>query len=225
MAAGRTSSLVTRLKPLVFAAALTPFGRLIWLGTHDGLSANPVEFVTRSTGTWALVFLCLSLAMTPLRRLTGSGQWIRLRRMLGLFSYFYAVLHFAMWAWIDQALDPLAMGQDVLQRPFIAAGFVAFVLLSVLAATSTQSMMRRLGRRWVSLHRTVYIAAIAVILHYAWHKAGKNDFDEVLIYGGIVAGLLGMRLYWAWSDKRQNARSPRTVGTINRDEASGQSPR
>ena len=121
MAAGRTSSLVTRLKPLVFAAALTPFGRLIWLGTHDGLSANPVEFVTRSTGTWALVFLCLSLAMTPLRRLTRSGQWIRLRRMLGLFSYFYAVLHFAMWAWIDQALDPLAMGQDVLQRPFIAA--------------------------------------------------------------------------------------------------------
>ena len=181
MAAGRTSSLVTRLKPLVFAAALTPFGRLIWLGTHDGLGANPVEFVTRSTGTWALVF--------------------------------------------DQALDPLAMGQDVLQRPFIAAGFAAFAILTVLAATSTQGMMRRLGRRWVSLHRTVYIAAIAVILHYAWHKAGKNDFDEVLIYGGIVAGLLGMRLYWAWSDKRQNARSPRTVGTINRDEASGQSPR
>ena len=225
MAAGRTSSLVTRLKPLVFAAALTPFGRLIWLGTHDGLSANPVEFVTRSTGTWALVFLCLSLAMTPLRRLTRSGQWIQLRRMLGLFSYFYAVLHFAMWAWIDQALDPLAMGQDVLQRPFIAAGFAAFVLLSVLAATSTQGMMRRLGRRWVSLHRTVYIAAIAVILHYAWHKAGKNDFDEVLIYGGIVAGLLGIRLYWAWRDKQQSARSLRNAGTINRGEASGRSPR
>ena len=225
MAAGRTSSLVTRLKPLVFAAALTPFGRLIWLGTHDGLSANPVEFVTRSTGTWALVFLCLSLAMTPLRRLTGSGQWIRLRRMLGLFSYFYAVLHFAMWAWIDQALDPLAMGQDVLQRPFIAAGFAAFAILTVLAATSTQGMMRRLGRRWVSLHRTVYIAAIAVILHYAWHKAGKNDFDEVLIYGGIVAGLLGIRLYWAWRDKQQSARSLRNAGTINRGEASGRSPR
>ena len=225
MASSRTSSLVTRLKPLVFAAALTPFGRLIWLGTHDGLSANPVEFVTRSTGTWALVFLCLSLAMTPLRRLTRSGQWIQLRRMLGLFSYFYAVLHFAMWAWIDQALDPLAMGQDVLQRPFIAAGFAAFVLLSVLAATSTQGMMRRLGRRWVSLHRTVYIAAIAVILHYAWHKAGKNDFDEVLIYGGIVAGLLGIRLYWAWRDKQQSARSLRNAGTINRGEASGRSPR
>ena len=225
MASNRTSSLVTRLKPLVFAAALIPFGRLIWLGTHDGLSANPMEFVTRSTGTWALVFLCLSLAMTPLRRLTGSGQWIRLRRMLGLFSYFYAVLHFALWAWIDQALDPLAMGQDVLQRPFIAAGFAAFVLLTALAATSTQGMMRRLGRRWVSLHRTVYIAAIAVILHYAWHKAGKNDYGEVALYGGIVAGLIGLRLYWAWRDVQKKAQASRSGNTVSRGEASARSPR
>ena len=124
-----------------------------------------------------------------------------------------------MWAWIDQALDPLAMGQDVLQRPFIAAGFAAFVLLTVLAATSTQGMMRRLGRRWVSLHRTVYVAAIAAILHYAWHKAGKNDFGEVALYGSVVAGLLGIRLYWSWHDRQKKTPPARNGSTVSRGEA------
>lgn len=181
----------------VFLAALLPLVRLIWLGTHDGLTANPLEFVTRSTGTWALVFLCLSLSITPLRRLSGQGFWLKLRRMLGLYCFFYAVLHVTLWVWIDQGLDPAAMWKDVLKRPFITAGFIAFVLLIPLAATSTTGMIRRLGRHWAQLHRLVYLIAVAAILHYWWHKAGKNDFGTVSIYAAVVAWLLGIRVWWA----------------------------
>jgi sulfoxide reductase heme-binding subunit YedZ len=180
-----------------FFACLLPLLRLVWLGTHDGLSANPLEFVTRSTGTWALVFLCMSLSMTPLRRLTGKPQWMKFRRMLGLYCFFYAVLHFSLWFWIDHNLDPAEMWKDVLKRPFITAGFSAFVMLIPLAATSTKGMMRRLGINWVRLHRLVYLVAIAAILHYWWHKAGKNDFGTVGIYAAVVAVLLGIRLWWA----------------------------
>lgn len=195
----------------VFIASLIPLARLFWLGMNDGLSANPVEFVTRSTGTWALVFLCLSLGMTPLRRLTGWTQWIRLRRMLGLYSFFYALLHFTLWLWVDHALDLTAMWDDVLQRPFIAAGFTAFVLLIPLAVTSTKGMMRTLGQRWVQLHKLVYVIAIAAILHYWWHKAGKNDFGTVSIYAGIVVWLLGIRLWWAWQDRRRRIKRNRNA--------------
>lgn len=181
----------------VFVASLAPLARLFWLGNTDGLTANPIEFVTRSTGTWALVFLCLTLAITPLRRLTGQPQWLKLRRMLGLYSFFYALLHFSIWFWLDHHLDPLQMWRDVLKRPFIAAGFTAFVLLLPLAATSTRAMMRRLGVNWVRLHRLIYLIAIAAILHYWWHKAGKNDFGTVQIYAAVVAALLGIRLWWA----------------------------
>ncbi len=185
------------LRLSVFLTSLLPLLRLVWLGMHDGLTANPLEFITRSTGTWALVFLCLSLSMTPLRRLTGQAQWIKFRRMLGLYSFFYAALHFSIWFWLDHNLDPADMWKDVLKRPFIAAGFTAFVLLITLAATSTKGMMRRLGVRWVQLHRLVYLIAIAAILHYWWHKAGKNDFVTVSIYAWVVGGLLGIRLWWA----------------------------
>ena len=196
---------------VVFTASLIPLARLFWLGMNDGLSANPVEFVTRSTGTWALVFLCLSLGMTPLRRLTGWTQWIRLRRMLGLYSFFYALLHVTLWLWVDHALDLTAMWDDVLQRPFIAAGFTAFVLLIPLAVTSTKGMMRTLGQRWVQLHKLVYVIAIAAILHYWWHKAGKNDFGTVSIYAGIVVWLLGIRLWWAWQDRRRRIKRNRNA--------------
>jgi len=182
---------------ILFLASLLPLLRLVWLGMHDGLSANPVEFVTRSTGTWALNFLCFSLSITPLRRLTGRPQWMKLRRMLGLYSFFYAVLHFSIWFWLDHGLDPAEMWKDVLKRPFIAAGFTAFVLLLPLAASSTRGMMRRLGVNWVRLHRLVYVIAIAAILHYWWHKAGKNDFSTVSLYAAAVAGLLGIRLWWS----------------------------
>jgi sulfoxide reductase heme-binding subunit YedZ len=181
----------------VFAASLLPLLRLVWLGTHDGLGANPLEFVTRSTGTWALVFLCLTLTITPLRKLTGQPQWVKLRRMLGLYCFFYAALHFAIWLWLDHDFDFAEMWADVFKRPFITAGFTAFVLLLPLAATSNRAMMRRLGVNWQRLHRLIYVIAIAAILHYCWHKAGKNDFSTVSIYAAVVAALLGLRVWWA----------------------------
>ena len=181
-------------KVSLFLLALIPLGRLIWLATNDALGANPIEFVTRSTGTWALVFLCITLAMTPLRLITGSGSWIRLRRMLGLFSFFYGALHFSIWLWLDQNFDLAGMLKDVIHRPFIAMGFVSFVMLTILAITSNHWAQKRLGRRWVVLHRMVYLIAVTVILHYWWHKAGKNDFQTVSIYALILLLLLACRI-------------------------------
>lgn len=182
------------IKPAIFLISLLPLARLIWLGFHDDLGANPIEFITRSTGTWALVFLCLSLAMTPLRMLTGAPLWIRLRRMLGLFCFFYACIHFSIWFWLDQGLDLQAMWADVLKRPFITMGFLTLLMLTPLALTSNQWAVRKLGRRWTLLHKLVYIIACTAILHYWWHKAGKNDFSTVSIYGGVIFGLLLFRL-------------------------------
>ena len=165
------------------------------LGGLDRLGANPVEFVTRSTGTWTLVMLCATLAVTPLRRLTGRGELARVRRMLGLFTFFYGCLHLTTYVWFDQWFDLMAMARDILKRPFITVGVSAFVLMVPLAATSTNAMMRRLGRRWSELHRLVYAVAVLAILHFWWHKAGKNDLLEPAIYGAVVAALLGARLW------------------------------
>jgi sulfoxide reductase heme-binding subunit YedZ len=182
------------LKSLFFIAALIPLGRLIFLAYSDGLGANPIEFITRSTGTWALVFLCITLAMTPLRLLTGSSVWIRMRRMFGLFCFFYASLHFGIWFLLDQNLDIQAMIHDVLKRPFITMGFLTLLLLTPLAITSNQWSVRKLGKRWTLLHKTVYVLAITAIAHYWWHKAGKNDLQTVSIYAGIVIALLLTRV-------------------------------
>ncbi|MCM5570880.1 sulfoxide reductase heme-binding subunit YedZ [Burkholderiaceae bacterium FT117] len=182
------------LKPVVFLACLVPLARLFALGFADELGTNPVEFVTRSTGTWALVMLCATLAVTPLRRLSGWTALVRLRRMLGLFAFFYALLHFTVFLWLEHWFDLGAMLLDVIERPFVTAGFLAFVLLVPLAATSTQAMMRRLGSRWQALHRLVYLVAPLAILHFWWHKAGKNDFLEPAIYGTVVGLLLLARL-------------------------------
>ena len=182
------------LKASLFLLALIPLERLIWLATNDALGANPIEFMTRSTGTWALVFLCITLAMTPLRLITGSGSWIRLRRMLGLFSFFYGALHFSIWLWLDQNFDLAGMLKDVIHRPFIAMGFISFVMLTILAITSNHWAQKQLGRRWVVLHRMVYLIAVTVILHYWWHKAGKNDFQTVSIYALILLLLLACRI-------------------------------
>ena len=181
-------------KVSLFLLALIPLERLIWLASNDALGANPIEFVTRSTGTWALVFLCITLTMTPLRLITGSGSWIRLRRMLGLFSFFYGALHFSIWLWLDQNFDLAGMLKDVIHRPFIAMGFVSFVMLTILAITSNHWAQKQLGRRWVVLHRMVYLIAVTVILHYWWHKAGKNDFQTVSIYALILLLLLVCRI-------------------------------
>ena len=183
------------LKPALFVLCLVPLVRLLLLAAAtDGLGANPVEFVTRSTGTWALVMLCLTLAVTPLRRLLGWPALVRLRRMLGLFAFFYASLHALVFFWLEHWFDLAALLLDVFERPFVTAGFLAFVLMLPLAATSTQGMIRRLGRRWQPLHRLVYVVAVLAILHFWWHKTGKNDFTEPAIYACAVALLLGLRL-------------------------------
>ncbi|MBN9427770.1 MAG: protein-methionine-sulfoxide reductase heme-binding subunit MsrQ [Burkholderiales bacterium] len=187
---------VNAARAAAFIAALLPLARLVWLGFTDGLSANPIEFVTRSTGTWTLVMLCLTLAVTPLRRLLGWSWLLRLRRMLGLYAFFYGCLHFTTYIWLDQWFDVPAMAADIVKRPFITAGFTAFVLMLPLALTSTKAAMRRLGRRWQRLHRLVYAVACLGVLHYWWHKAGKNDLAEPLIYAAVVAVLLGLRWWW-----------------------------
>jgi sulfoxide reductase heme-binding subunit YedZ len=185
------------IKAVLFAVALAPLARLVLAGTHGwfgGLGANPVELITRSTGTWTLVFLVATLAVTPLRRLTGAHWLVRLRRMIGLFAFFYGVLHFGTYLWFDQWFDLAAIAKDILKRPFVTVGFAALLLMVPLAVTSTDAMVRRLGRRWSSLHRLVYAVAVLAILHYWWHKAGKNDFSEVGWYAAAVALLLGWRV-------------------------------
>ena len=146
-------------KSVLFLIALIPLGRLLWLASGDGLGANPIEFITRSTGTWALVFLCITLAMTPLRLLTNNAAWVKLRRMLGLYCFFYACIHFSIWFWLDQNLDLRSMWGDVLKRPFITVGFITLVLLTPLALTSNQWAIRKLGRRWTILHKLIYLIA------------------------------------------------------------------
>jgi len=178
----------------VFGICLLPLARLIYLGGSGGLGANPIEFITRSTGTWTLVGLMVTLSVTPLRRLSGRAEFVRYRRMLGLFSFFYACLHFVTYIWLDQFFDPAAIARDIVKRPFITVGFTAFVLLVPLAATSTPAMMRRLGRRWQQLHRLVYAIALLGVVHYLWLV--KKDLTTPLIYGGVLVLLLALRLQW-----------------------------
>ena len=185
---------MTFLKIAIYLISLIPLVRLIWLSSHDGLGANPIEFITRSTGTWALVFLCITLAMTPLRLITGLPIWIKLRRMLGLFCFFYACIHFSIWFWLDQNLNVQSMWADVVKRPFITMGFLTLVLLIPLALTSNQWSVRQLGKRWSLLHKLVYLIACTAIVHYWWHKAGKNDLETVSIYGAVILLLLACRL-------------------------------
>lgn len=182
------------LKSTIFFASLIPLARLIWLGSYEGLGANPIEFITRSTGTWALIFLCITLAMTPLRLITGLTVWIKLRRMLGLFCFFYACIHFSIWFWLDQNLNLQSMWADVIKRPFITMGFLTLVLLTPLAVTSNQWSVRLLGKRWTLLHKLVYLIAGTAIVHYWWHKAGKNDLSTVSVYGVVILILLTCRL-------------------------------
>jgi len=184
------------LKSILFFISLLPLGRLVWLGFHDDLGANPIEFATRSTGTWALVFLCITLAMTPMRLLTGWVTWVQWRRMFGLFSFFYAGIHFSIWIWLDQSFDLQAMWADVVKRPFITMGVITLALLIPLALTSNQWAIRALGRRWSLLHKLVYVIACTAIVHYWWHKAGKNDLQTVSIYGFVILLLLLCRLPW-----------------------------
>ncbi|MEN3291817.1 MAG: methionine sulfoxide reductase heme-binding subunit [Burkholderiales bacterium] len=177
--------------------ALLPFVRLVVFALTDRLGANPIEFITRNTGDWTLYFLCITLAVTPLRRLSKWNWLIKLRRMLGLFAFFYAAMHFTTFLWFDHFFELDEMLKDVVKRPFITVGFTAFVLLIPLAATSTNGMIKRLGaRRWQGLHRAIYLIAPLGILHFWWMKAGKSDFAQPILFGTIVGLLLLMRVYW-----------------------------
>lgn len=183
-------------KPLLFALALLPFAWLFYAAATDQLGANPQEHLIRSLGDWTLRFLCLTLAVTPLRVLTGQPALARFRRMLGLFTYFYAGLHLVSYAWFDMGLELPEIAADIAKRPFILVGFAAFLLLTPLAATSFNRAIRALGAaRWQALHRMVYAVAGLAILHFFWMRAGKNDFAEVFVYAAILGALLGWRLW------------------------------
>ncbi|MCX4174301.1 MULTISPECIES: protein-methionine-sulfoxide reductase heme-binding subunit MsrQ [Paraburkholderia] len=189
-------------KIVVFIAAWYPLARIVLFGVTDRLGANPIEFITRSTGLWTLVFLCITLAVTPLRRLTGITAMARFRRMLGLYAFFYATLHFTTYLWFDKWFDVAAILKDIGKRPFITVGFAAFVLLIALAVTSPRAMVRKLGRRWQTLHRAIYAIGGLAILHFWWMKAGKHDLILPKIYGAIMVALLGWRLL-VWLRERR----------------------
>lgn len=180
------------IKPVVFAASLAPFVWLVSGAFTDGLGVNPVETITNTTGIWTLRFLAISLAITPLRWITRWNPLIQLRRMLGLFAFFYGTLHFMTYFVLDQSLMFDGLWEDVVKRPYITVGFTAFVLMIPLAITSTTGWIRRLGRRWTLLHRLVYVSAVLGVLHYWWKV--KLDTTDPSFYALIVAILLGARL-------------------------------
>ena len=192
-------------KPVVFMLALLPFAWLFYAAASDQLGANPAEALIRSLGDWTLRFLCLALAITPLRVLTQTPALARFRRMVGLFVFFYAMLHLLGYAVFDMELDVGEMLLDVVKRPFILVGTLALLLLALLAATSFNRAMRWLGgARWRNLHRSVYVVAALSLLHFFWMRAGKNDFAEVAVYAAILALLLGWRVQQALK-KRQRS--------------------
>lgn len=210
MASGPNRWLLHRAaKPLLFLACLLPLAGLVsgvLLGT---LGANPAETLIRSSGEWTLRFLCLCLAVTPLRQASGWQALARMRRMLGLFAFFYGLLHFAAYAWLDMGLVLAEIWQDILKRPFILVGSAALLGMLPLAATSFNRAIKTLGAaRWQALHRSVYAIALLGLLHFFWMRSGKQDYAEVAVYALLIAALLGWRLAWP----RWAKRTPRTAG-------------
>jgi methionine sulfoxide reductase heme-binding subunit len=197
--------MLSRLKIVVFLTCLFPFGQLLYYGFTDDLTANPIEFITRFTGSWALIFLLASLSVTPLRKILGWNDLIKYRRMLGLFAFFYAVLHFSTYLVLDHFFDFPAIVKDIIKRPYVTAGFTGFVLMIPLAITSTAAMIRRLGKRWQQLHRLVYIAAIAAVVHFYWLV--KADIRRPVQYGAVLALLLGCRLVVIWRSDGRGSKS------------------
>jgi sulfoxide reductase heme-binding subunit YedZ len=197
-------------KVAVFLLCLVPLGKLMLEATGMfgwSLGANPVEELLHRCGKWGLNFLLITLAVTPLRRITGWNQAIRFRRMLGLFSFFYVLLHFTIYAVLDQGLSFAYIAEDIVERPYITLGMAGLLLLIPLAVTSTNRMMRRLGRRWQKLHRLVYVIAILGVWHFYWQV--KQDTSEPLIYAGILAALFGVRVFYHL--KRKRKMSPATI--------------
>lgn len=190
------------VKPPLFLACLAPLAYYAWGAQTDTLGANPIEAVTRGMGTWALNFLLITLCVTPLRKYSGWAWLGRLRRMLGLFAFFYAALHLGTYLWFDQFFDWPAIAKDILKRPFITVGMVCFALLLPLAATSNAFAIRKLGgRRWQELHRSVYLISLLAVLHYSWMV--KADISKPLLYAAGVAILLGVRVWWRAQERER----------------------
>jgi sulfoxide reductase heme-binding subunit YedZ len=202
------------LKLSVFAASLMPLAFLAWQTVTGNLGANPIKEITEQTGLWTLRFVLITLAVTPVRRLTGWHKVMQLRRMLGLFVFFYGTLHFMTYVWLDQFFMVEEMLADVVARPFITVGFVSFVLLLPLAVTSTTTMMRRLGGKWWQrLHRTVYVIGLGGVVHYLWLV--KADVQSPLTYGGLLALLLGYRVWAAYSRRPTSVRLPQRQAAMS----------
>ena len=190
-------------KPLLFVCALLPMGWLLFGAITGQLGPNPAEALVRSSGDWTLRFLCVVLAVTPVRVSFGLAPLARFRRMLGLFVFLYALLHFLTYSWLDKGLEFFEIALDIAKRPFILVGFASLVLLSVLAATSWNGAVRRLGAlRWKRLHRAVYLIAGLAILHFFWMRAAKNNFEEVAVYAAILGALLGWRVLHRWRSRQ-----------------------
>ena len=198
-------------KAPIFLACLLPLGRLLWLGFHSGLGANPIEFITHSTGHWTLSFLLVTLAITPLRKLTRQYWLIRFRRMLGLFAFFYGFLHLMTYVWLDKFFDVHEMLHDIAKRRFITAGMTAFTLMIPLALTSTKWAIRKLGKRWQTLHRLIYCSATAGVIHYIWLV--KADLRKPLEYASVLGVLLAYRMA-TWLAGRLKERTPWPVNAL-----------
>ena len=189
-------------KPLLFVVCLLPFAWLFYGAFTNTLGPNPAEALIRRSGDWTLRFLCITLCVTPLRQLTHQAALARFRRMLGLFTFFYGVLHFLSYAWLDMGFDLTAIIQDIPKRPFALVGALALLLMLPLAATSFNRAIKTLGaKRWQTLHKIIYAIALLAILHFFWMRSGKNDYAEVALYAGIVTVLLGWRVITAFRNK------------------------
>ena len=191
------------VKPLLFVCALLPLGWLLLGAVTGRLGPNPAEALVRSSGDWTLRFLCVALAVTPVRISLGLPPLARLRRMLGLFVFFYVVVHFLAYSWLDKGLEFSEIAVDIAKRPFILVGFISLLLLSLLAATSWNGAVRHLGALlWQRLHRTVYLIAGLAILHFFWMRAAKNNFADVAVYGAVLGALLGWRVLRRWRSRK-----------------------
>jgi sulfoxide reductase heme-binding subunit YedZ len=199
------------IKAFVFALCLVPLARLFWLGFHDDLSANPIEFIERSTGFWALFILLATLSLTPIKLITGRVWQIQMRRMLGLFMFFYACLHVSTYLWLDFSFDWADITKDIAKHPRILVGFAAFVLAIPLAITSNNAMVRLLRERWKKLHQLIYLISILAVVHFWWLV--KKDITEPLLYALILFVLLGIRIYYK---TLANAAKPKTPSELFR---------
>ena len=202
-------------KPMLFVLCLLPFAWLFYNALTNQLGANPAEALIRATGDWTLRFVCIVLAVTPLRSISNTPQLARFRRMLGLFLYFYVVIHLLSYSWFDMGFDVTDIVKDIIKRPFILVGFLAFLLLTPLAATSFNAAIKAMGaKRWQLLHKLVYVISGLGLLHFFWMRAGKNDFAEVFVYAAIIALLLGWRVHQYLKKKRTVAQQLRVQAAI-----------